>query len=76
MGEQDAAVVEADGQVFRPPADRGHGPAEQPRLEIVGQRPSQIAARHAHAVDAPAFHGAREAAADGFDLGKLGHAET
>ncbi len=76
MGEQDAAVVEPDRQVFRPPSDRGHGPADQALLEIGGERPPQVAARDAHAVDAPALHRAREAAADGFDLGKFGHAAT
>ena len=74
MGEQHAAVVEADRQVLRPPPHRGHGPAGQPFLEIGGQRTPQIAARHAHPVDAPPLHRAREAAADGFDLGKFGHA--
>ena len=74
MGEQNAAVVEIDDQVLGPPPDRRHGPPDQTFLEIGGQRAPQIAARDAHAVDAPPLHRAREAAADGFDLGKFGHA--
>ena len=74
MGQQHSAVVEADRQIFRPPSHRRHGPADQPFLEIGRQRAPQIAARDAHAVDAPPLHRAREAAADGFDLGKFGHA--
>ena len=73
MGEHDRPVVELDDQVFRAPPDADDGATGQALLEILGQRPAQVAAGDPDAVDPAPFHHARESAADSLDFGQFGH---
>ena len=47
MHEQHVAGRKIGEQIFRPPAEAGHGLALQALREILRQRPAQIAAMHA-----------------------------
>ena len=73
MQQQEAGLVELDQDVLAAPRQ----PADQRPGEPLGQhrreRPTQIRAAQFGAHDAPAGHAQRQAAADGFDFGKLRH---
>ena len=73
MGDQGVAVVEPEQQVFRPPVDGQHRAALDPLGEPGRQRHPEVAAALDEANDAPADQSRNETAADGFDLGQLGH---
>ena len=76
MHEQDLARVEIGEQVFGAAAEPGDGAALEPRREIPGQRPAQVAAARLDLVETRAVHHRLESATHRLDLGKLGHALT
>ncbi len=73
MQQQEAAVVEFDQDVLAAPGQRADARAVEPFGEIGRERPAQIGTPQLGANDPPPGHAQREAAADGFDFGKLGH---
>ena len=73
MQQQGAAVVEFDQDVFAAPGQRADAGAVEPLGEIGRERPAQIRTPQLGPHDPAPGHATREAAADGFDFGKLGH---
>ena len=76
MQQQHAAVVELDQDVLAAPAELADAGAVEPLGEIGGNGRRRSGRRNSARDDAAAAHAQREAAADGLDFGKLGHAQA
>jgi hypothetical protein len=73
MHQQHLAGGDIRQQVFRPPADAADGLPFQPVGEVLRERKAQVRTARLDAHEARTFHHRLQAAAHGFDLGKLGH---
>ena len=73
MQQQEAAVVEFDQDVLAAPGQRADMRALESFGEIRRKGPAQVGAPQLGPHNPAPGHATREAAADGFDFGKLGH---
>jgi hypothetical protein len=73
MHDEDIAVIEIGQEIFGAPAERLDTPARQPAAEILRKGKAQIRPPLVHGEKPGADQRGFEAAAHGFDLGKLGH---
>src|SRR6185295_5439650 len=73
MDDADIAGFELDQEILGAPADIVDAPPLEPPAEIARERNAQILPPELDAGDALAFQRRRQAAADGFDFGQLGH---
>ena len=74
MHQKNVTGIQIRKQVFGPTPEAGDDPPLQPLRKIALERKPQISAAELQTVDPGAFHGRLQAAPDGFDFGKLGHA--
>ena len=74
MHQQHLAGRDIRQQVFGAPADAADGLALEPVGEVLRKRKAQVRPARLDAHEARALHHGLQAAAHGFDFGKLGHA--
>jgi hypothetical protein len=73
MHDQNLAVVERGQQILGAAAELLHAPAGQTPRKVFRQRPAQVQAARLDGQEFRTLHDGGEAAAHGFDFGKLGH---
>jgi hypothetical protein len=73
MHQQHLAGRDIRQQIFRAPADAADGLTLEPVGEILRERKAQVRPARLDAHETRALHHRLQAAAHGFDLGKLGH---
>jgi demethylmenaquinone methyltransferase / 2-methoxy-6-polyprenyl-1,4-benzoquinol methylase len=73
MHDQDVAGREVGEEIFRPPAEAGHGLAFEPMREILRQRPAQVAAVNFHFGETRPLHHRLEAAPHRLDFREFWH---
>jgi len=76
VADQHPAIVEIEQQILRPPAQRRDPAALDESAEADGKRDAQVRPALVDLDDAAALEHRLEAAADGFDFGKLRHGAT
>ena len=77
MDQESASRLEPNNQILAATRERRHTfalEAARDRSRILGARQPWI--RHLDAIEAPPFEQRRKLAADGLDLGQLGHGAT